>query len=420
MNIKNEFKAVLKSHPASMYFVACSGGVDSMVLLHLVQQLNFPIHVLHVNYNLRGKDSLDDALFIDEYCQLHKIPFTIHSVELGFQINKNGGNLQNEARKIRYDFFQQKLNEVSNSKLLTGQHLNDQIETFWLQFYRGSGLKGMAGMAIERDNIIRPLLSIEKKELIDYAIQNNLKWREDTSNQKSDYQRNKWRNEYLPKLRQTIPTIDESVMLMQSLFQRNLELINSEILALEEQIKNEQFVSDQQINHLQLTELAELFRKLEIPLSMIVPFSKLLQSQKGARIEWQNGKKEKQEIIKEKDGFYFQLSMNYAEIPSLNVEIADELPKKFDKSKFYFDPKKVIGEISIRKWQIGDRIYPIGLNGSKLISDVLTDAKTSNWDRNNQFVICDAEKILACVGYCIDRRAIAKNEKPILKITIQK
>jgi tRNA(Ile)-lysidine synthase len=420
MKVKTTFKSFLENHPAICYFVACSGGVDSMVLLHLAQKTKIQIHVLHVNYNLRGQDSIDDAKFIEEYCLLNCIPFSIHSVELGIQLRVNGGNLQNEARKIRYAFFQQKLKEIPESKLLTGQHLNDQIETFWLQLYRGSGMKGMAGMSFERNNILRPLLSIEKGELIAYAIQNKLNWREDISNSKSDYQRNKWRNEYLPELRKTLPDIDESVLLIQSVFERNLELIESKINFLAELIKKNQFIQDYQVNDLQLTELAELFRKLCIPIKMIVPFANLFHSQKGSKIEWRNIHSKKQEIIREKDGFYFNKISKEKNIPEIITEMVKELPTLFDKKTFYFSPDKIKGNIVIRLWEKGDRIYPIGLSGSKLISDVLTDSKIPHSKRNYQWVLCDDEKILACIGFCIDRRAIAKDDTSILKITFKK
>ncbi len=418
MKIENTLNEVIRKYPSTCYFVACSGGVDSMVLLNVVRILNLPIHVLHVNYNLRGKDSLDDATFIEDYCKKNNIAYSIHSVHLGDILNENGGNLQNEARKIRYDFFHQKLAEIPGSIVLTGQHRNDQIETFWLQLYRGSGMKGMAGMTEERDSILRPFLSINKEEIIEYALQNKLSWREDISNTKSDYQRNKWRNEYLPELRKTIESIDDSVEFLQMVFQKNLRLIEDKIHFLADEIKINQVVSDLEMNQLQLTELAELFRKLCVPVKMIMPFSKLINSQKGSKIEWFNFEKQKQEIIREDGGFYFNLTTYEKGEPELTMNLVNELPALFDKNTFYFSLDKIKGNPFLRRWQKGDRIYPIGLSGSKLISDVLTDAKVPNWKRNNQFVLCDEEKILACVGFCIDRRAVSKEEIPIIKISI--
>jgi tRNA(Ile)-lysidine synthase len=255
-------------------------------------------------------------------------------------------------------------------------------------------------------------------EIIEYALQNKLFWREDISNAKSDYQRNKWRNEYLPELRKTIGSIDDSVEFLQKVFQKNLRLIEDKIHFLAEEIKINQVVSDIEMNQLQLTELAELFRKLCIPLKMIIPFTKLINSQKGSKIEWFNSEKQKQEIIREDGGYYFNLTTSEKGEPGLTINLVNELPAFFDKNTFYFSPDKIKGNPFLRRWQKGDRIYPIGLAGSKLISDVLTDAKVPNWKRSNQFVLCDEEKILACVGFCVDRRAVSKGDTPIMKILI--
>lgn len=420
MKVENTFNSIIKNHPATCYYIACSGGVDSMVLLFLAQTSRLPIHVLHVNYNLRGDESKEDALFIENYCKSKYIPISIYEVQLGQILAKNGGNLQNEARTIRYDFFNQKMDENPGSKLLTGQHLNDQIETFWLQLYRGAGLKGMAGMEVERNNILRPLLSLQKAELIEFARQNALSWREDRSNEKSDYQRNKWRNVYLPELRKSIPTIDDSVQFMQEVFLQNLETIDLKINEITEEILEYNSIHDDQIGDLQLTELAELFRKLSIPLNLILPFAKLIKSQKGTRIEWFGLNKEKFEIIRESNGFSFRIKNQDFQIPEITSELVSTIPATFDKYTFYFSPKKIMGNVFLRTWKEGDRIYPIGLAGSKLISDVLTDAKIKNAQRASQLVLCDEEKILACIGCCIDRRAVSKNETPIMKISIVK
>ncbi|MFM7684256.1 MAG: tRNA lysidine(34) synthetase TilS, partial [Bacteroidota bacterium] len=206
MEIEREFQSVINSLKSKFLFIACSGGVDSMVLLHVASKFNIPIHVLHVNYNLRGQESIDDANFLKDYCHKNNIPISIHEVHLKEQLNEFGGNLQNEARKIRYDFFNSNLKSVKNSKLLIAHHFDDQIETFWLQLYRGSGLKGMAGMEKIKEDYVRPFLEIPKSHLLKYAISNNIAWREDKSNSSTDYQRNAWRNDYIPFLHQEIPT----------------------------------------------------------------------------------------------------------------------------------------------------------------------------------------------------------------------
>ena len=418
MKVEEAFKLNLKDKKASCYFIACSGGIDSMALLHLAEQLMLKIHVLHVNYNLRGNDSRKDSILIENYCLKKNIPFSIISVNLKQQLILEGGNLQNEARKIRYDFFKEKLNSVKKSKLLVAHHLDDQIETFWLQLFRGSGLKGMAGMNFENNQILRPLLNVKKSDLIQYAEENNLTWREDASNAKIDYERNKWRNEFLPFLRKEIFEIDESVSALQNVFSQNLELIQSQIAEITAEINANKYIGLIKFKKLKSVDYVELFRALEIPRNQIIPFIKLFSSQKGIRIRWKDENQKEREIIREQGGFYFNLYDDNFRIPELKIEQVTDFPEKFDKQTFYFSQNKINGAIYIRLWKKGDRIYPIGLAGSKLISDVITDAKVPNWKRKLQLVICDQTKILACLDHCIDRRAIS-GDFPIIKVSLK-
>ena len=419
MRIEHEFKLVIDSIEADFFFIACSGGVDSMVLLHLAKKADLPIHVLHVNYNLRGSDSLADADLVKQYCIENQLHISIHEVNLKEKLLKQGGNLQNEARKIRYDFFESKLNEHQNSCLLLAHHLDDQIETFWLQLYRGSGMKGMAGMNQKNGNLVRPLLNVSKTELISYASINNIPWREDKSNASLDYQRNLWRNEYLPSLRLEIPSISDSVLLIQRVFNQNLDQIYLNINEVLNEIKINNYITLSALENYNIGELIELFRSLSIPLNQLKQFLNLINSQKGTKIKWGNSVGIYNEIIREENGFSFiKVNLNL-EIPILKIELVDQRPEKFDKQTYYFDPNRIIGDIRIRYWQRGDRMNPIGIKGSKLVSDIITDAKVPNAQRAHQLVICDDQKILACFGLCVDRRAIASDERQMLKVSLK-
>ena len=171
-------------------------------------------------------------------------------------------------------------------------------------------------------------------------------------------------------------------------------------------------------NQLESIEKIELLKKLAIPISLFDGFNKLSKAQKGAKIQWNINLIQK-EVIRE--SYYFQFISNESKfkIPKIVIEKISDLPLTFSKSTIFLDESKIKGEIFIRKWQIGDRIYPIGLKGSKLISDVITDAKIPNHLRENQLVIIDDEKILACLNLCIDRRSIAtKFSKEIISVSI--
>lgn len=418
MKIEREFESFVNSSLADLFFIACSGGVDSMVLLHLAKKYNLDIEILHVNYNLRGKDSAADAYFLEQYSSKNKIPISILVVDLKKELELNGGNLQNEARRIRYNFFGEKLNNTDNSKLLIAHHQNDQIETFWLQLFRGSGLKGMAGMDKINNKIIRPLLNVSKDELVNYALKNQISWREDQSNSKLNYQRNLWRNKYLPFLNSQIPTINDSVLKLQEVFSSNLLEISKKINQVRNQIIQTNYVEFKAISQFQSVEIVELFRTLNIPLNQIQPWIKLLKSQKGSKVKWESSEGPFTEIIREEKGFSFVLNDNKVIIPTLNVRQVERLPEKFEKNIFYFDPNKIDGQLKIRFWKKADRIYPIGMKGSKLISDIVKDAKIPNVDRYHQTVICDDSKILACVDLCVDRRAIASDKSTIIEVSL--
>jgi tRNA(Ile)-lysidine synthase len=410
-------KSFFSTNPADLYFIAVSGGVDSMLLLELIFQENLPIHVLHVNYHLRGIESEEDELLLRNYCESNKIPLTVESIHLKEKLEADGGNLQNEARKVRYDFLQKELNKIPNSKLVLAHHLNDQLETFFLQLLRNAGIAGLSGMKPVNNKFLRPLLNFKKEEIYSLAIDRNISWREDKSNSKNDYSRNRLRNEIIPLLVTEIPTLENSILLLQDKFKVRLLETNEKIKTIHLEIERLRSLKIATWNQLQSIEKIELLKKLEIPTYLFDAFNKLAHAQKGAKIQWNTNLIQKL-VIREND--YFQFITNEVEfkLPKIEIEKTTDFPSTFFKSTIFLDESKIIGEISIRKWKIGDRIFPIGLEGSKLISDVITDAKIPNHLRENQLVLTDDDKILACHNLSIDRRAIAsKSSQSILKIT---
>jgi tRNA(Ile)-lysidine synthase len=414
--IVEHFKSFFSTYPADLYFVAVSGGVDSMLLLELMFQNKLPIHVLHVNYHLRGNESNEDELLVRNYCESNNIPLTVESIYLKEKLEINGGNLQNEARKVRYDFFQKELDKVANSKLVLAHHLNDQLETFFLQLLRNAGIAGLSGMKPVNSKLLRPLLYFKKEEIYSLAIERKISWREDKSNSKNDYSRNRLRNKIIPLLTTEIPSLENSILLLQEKFQESLSETHLKINAIYLEIEKLRSLKIATWNQLQAIEKIELLKKLEIPTSLFDAFNKLVQAQKGAKIQWNSNLAQK-EVIREKDYFQFITNGEEFQLPKIGIEKISVLPSTFSKSTIFLDESKIIGKITIRKWQIGDRIYPIGLEGSKLISDIITDAKIPNHLRENQLVLSDDDKILACLNLSIDRRAIAsKSSQSILKI----
>ncbi|MFY8068438.1 MAG: tRNA lysidine(34) synthetase TilS, partial [Flavobacterium sp.] len=177
--------------------LAVSGGVDSMVLLDLFYKLRFDICVVHCNFQLRGKESNGDEMLVRETCQDSYIPYFIEKFDTLEFANENKLSIQLAARKLRYDWFQEIIS-LGFDFVLTAHHLDDNVETFLINFTRGTGLEGLTGIPAQNGNIIRPLLPFSREEIENYALENKIQWREDSSNASDKYFRNKLRHNIVP------------------------------------------------------------------------------------------------------------------------------------------------------------------------------------------------------------------------------
>ena len=414
------FQTFVEKYPAAQYFVAVSGGHDSMLLLELCRSTSIPITVLHVNYQLRGEESKGDQAFVEDYCQRHAIPFHVHRIELKEQLT-SGGNLQQLARKERYAFFETHLNQVPNSYLMAAQHQDDQMETFWLQLYRGAGLSGLQGMLEKNGRILRPLLPFSSMELKQLSKEMNLNWREDSSNQSTKYLRNLFRLNLIPALEQEIPTLRDSIQRMQGVFQSTLEENQAEIEAITKSILVNKTITSDEVVHITDFKLVEVLKSLSIPAVFAKKICELLHTEAGKQLIWKPNEGPFQSIVKERDSFRFLPTNPQAAIrPTFHAQLITELPSVFDKNTLFLDQSMVVGELYVRPWTKGDRMQPIGLSGSKLISDILKDDHVPTSEKHERFVLCDDEKIICCIGHRIDRRSIASEQsKLIIRVEIQ-
>lgn len=217
---------------AKKVLCAVSGGVDSMVLLHLFMQENFKISVAHVNYNLRGEESNLDQKLIESFCDKHNIPLHILNVN---HLGKD--NLQEWARNERYQFFEQLVKQEAFDFIALAHHDEDQLETILLSIFKGYQIQSMQHI---RANIIRPLLDIEKKLIDDYASANDISYRIDKSNLTSNYDRNFLRHEVIPTIGNRIPNFKTRILKFAERQKKErdllLKLLKSEI---EKHISNE-------------------------------------------------------------------------------------------------------------------------------------------------------------------------------------
>lgn len=399
------------------FYLACSGGVDSMVLLFLMQKTAVNYTVIHVNYHLRGTDSDGDEEFIRNYCTDNNISFLSRSFDTP-SLLKNGGNLQEIARELRYSWFHELLNNDPSHRIVLAHHRDDQVETFFQHLARKSGIMGLAGMLPEHQGIIRPLLCFSKNEILHFANINSISWREDSSNAQSKYSRNKLRNIILPSLLQEVPSLFTSVTDLISAFQQTQAYIEEIITPIVSFIRFSQYCDIATWKQLDEDLQAEVLRQLGIRPSAIGEINKMKNSQKGKKVcidQW---------IITTGDRkLYFE--KQYAETsgylpPVLQIEHVSELPSSFSPSVIYLDHRKITGELSVRKWKEGDKMQVIGMKGSKLISKILTEAKIPSSQKENSYILEDEQHILWCIGFKVSPVASAQDQvDEIVKISIQ-
>lgn len=174
-----------------------------MVLASLFEICNLKFEVAHINYKLRGEDSDLDQKLVEDFCKKNEIKLHLH--EVSEKDKKPKHSIQIWARNLRYDFFRAILIHKNIDYLVTAHHLNDELETFIINLSRGSGIKGLSGIPANENQILRPLLHFTKEEIYDFAKQHQIDFREDKSNEKDDYLRNKIRNQLTPKILEVFP-----------------------------------------------------------------------------------------------------------------------------------------------------------------------------------------------------------------------
>ena len=210
IKLKNHIQTNFPYLKDKKLLLAISGGIDSMVLLHIFHELKYDITVAHCNFSLRDAENDADEDFVKTTCEALKIPFHIQRFDTKQFASDYKLSIQLAARKLRYDWFLELLSEKKLDYVLTAHHLDDEIETFLINLTRGTGLEGLTGIPEKNENVIRPLLKFSREQIEIFAKENNIKWREDSSNSSNKYLRNKLRHDVVPILKELNPSFMHS------------------------------------------------------------------------------------------------------------------------------------------------------------------------------------------------------------------
>jgi len=218
--IEKVFKEKLQPLKDSNFLIAVSGGLDSMVLVSLFKKNNLKFSVAHCNFKLRSDESEEDNLFVSNWSKENNQKYFSAIFNTVDFCKNNKVGIQEGARNLRYKWFHDLKEIYGFDFIVTAHNLNDQIETYLINSMRGTGLSGLVGIPEKTDKLYRPLLDISKKEISEYAINNNIEFREDSSNSSNDYLRNTIRNSIIPKFEE----FDDNVMLK---FKTTINNLNS-------------------------------------------------------------------------------------------------------------------------------------------------------------------------------------------------
>ncbi len=431
IHVKNLFSV------SDKILLTVSGGIDSMVMLHLFRHLEVPFGVAHCNFQLRGEESDEDALFVKTSVEMLGLPFFLARFETAAYAEENRLSIQMAARELRYTWFENIRKAHGYTYIATAHNADDSVETFFINLSRGCGLGGLTGIKPKSAHIIRPLLFATRELIANYARRKGVSYREDSSNASDKYLRNYIRHNVLPVLdeaqsnfRKGIHTTIQNLISDHNLYNHLLEKLKADIVKKQD--------DNIYINIEGLQKLPEITSFLWETLS---PFSFNREScfEIAAQLDGQPGKvflspthrliKDRSDLIVtrlQKDDhqqFYLESDNVPEGLPfEMRMEIEDgngELLISKDTQTATLDFNLLEWPLILRKWRAGDYFAPLGMENLKKVSDFLIDQKLSLYDKENTWVLESGNRICWVVGRRIDHRfRILETTRKVLKVSI--
>ncbi len=411
--------------------LAVSGGLDSMVLVHLFQQLNYEIVVLHCNFQLRGLESFEDQQFIQEYSNTNAIPFVFTQFDTEAFAADFKVSIQVAARELRYSWFYEQLAIQKGDFILTAHHADDNLETFLINLSRGTGLEGLTGIPAQNEKVIRPLLSFSRQQIEVYASVNKLKWREDSSNASDKYLRNKIRHHLVPLLKELNPNFISSFEKTQSFLSEAQELVDDAAIMVYQQVARE----EGEDIYFDLVRLLQLPNYSSYLYQWLKEFGFTAWDDIYELVDGQSGKQVLApyfRLIKDRDCLILsplQSQENQQEFEIESIESKVKFPLNLDfstvseigvasDSTIFVDEDKLVFPLTLRHWNEGDIFQPFGMEGkSKKVSKLFKDEKLSLIDKEKVWLLCSNNQVVWVVGIRQDERfKIDTNSKNLLKI----
>ncbi|MBP5797402.1 MAG: tRNA lysidine(34) synthetase TilS [Bacteroidales bacterium] len=410
--------------------LAISGGIDSMVLADVLLKSKADFVLAHCNFHLRGEESDGDEQFVRAYAERNGLTLYVKQFDTLNYAEEHKLSIEMAARELRYAWFEELRQQLGYDHIAVAHHADDQLETFFINLLRGAGIKGLKGMQMVNGRIIRPLLETSREEIRQYAIENGLTWREDHTNAETLYLRNKIRHELLPAIdnisKEGRSAILKSISHLASENELYRELLNEKLSQLVTQEapgtslrgaelcgatrqstvvecgllrsflpRNDmgeqllfEWLRDFGFNSDQVHFIYEALNNGQPGTSFISPTHRVTIERNGLELT---------PICQQNET---PIELSYRQIEKEAGFVIDKSPQVAQ-----LDYEKLSFPLQIRKWQAGDRFHPLGMKGSKLLSDFFVDQKMTTRQKEECQVLTSAkEEIVWVVGRRIDER----------------
>ncbi|WP_319481566.1 tRNA lysidine(34) synthetase TilS [uncultured Draconibacterium sp.] len=427
-------KQLIKS--GQKVLLAISGGIDSMVLLHLFERSGFEYGIAHCNFRLRGDESDGDEAFVREQVEQHGTPVHFETFDTKEYASLKGISIEMAARELRYGFFERIRKEYEYDCIVTAHHQDDLIETFFLNLSRKTGIKGLTGIKEKKGKLIRPLLFASREDIEKYAAGNFISCREDSSNNEVVFQRNFLRHKILPLFSELNPAFKKNFMAsvdnLKAAYEVYETTIDSEARRVLTEDKEQSVISIPELQnspHPKIV-LLEILSGFGFNSSVVDTVYQSLETLSGKQFFSKTHR-----LVKDRDALFIQELTNDEDRVYYIEQDDIELFAPFDISIERFDAKDftIIKEANIacvdmdevefplliRKWQQGDYFQPLGMTGFKKVSDFFIDRKMPLHEKENTWLLCSGKKIVWIMGHRLDNRfKVTPSTKQVLKIVM--